>query len=92
MSDTITKKEPKLSVRKPGVWRNRWLVLSARILGWHPGATTIPMQWIGGDEWLSGCEWPSAEIAEQKALEDIAAGIPEPEDKYLGPVFFPKEP
>lgn len=84
MIDTITKQEPKLSVRKPGYWRNKYF--SDVWIGAAPG------------EYIAPGKWPTAEIAEQKSVEKLSSVNPERIARwksewrfaYLGPVFFPE--
>lgn len=88
MTKTITKQEPKLSVRKPGHWSNRY---------WRNLDKTLPNKpdkdWKG-NEYVCHSKWPSKEIAEQKGQEwekeCRARGILVSAARYLGPVFFPE--
>lgn len=86
MSDTKTRAEKKLSVIKPGHWRNSWFITG------QCARPRSPKIIFSSDKTYIGVgEWPTAEIAEAKALEDIArrqkSGAPT--NLYLGPVYFP---
>lgn len=98
MTDTITKQEPKLSVRKPGVWRNKW----TRAPGFDhvldendDGDQCTP---LGDGSWLGGGRHLSESDAVARAMEDMefnernaqAVGLTGGIYAYLGPVFFPE--
>lgn len=90
MTDTITKREPKLSVVKRGYWRNRWTSLSGDPLECtHPDQKMCTA--LGDKTWLGHGRHVSAELAEQVALGPLRnprwkmRGL-----RYLGPVFFPE--
>jgi hypothetical protein len=88
MSDVRKKQqtEKALSRIKPGHWQNQWLYHEAII---HDGGDVRGPGIVLGEK-----KWPSAEIAEQIALEDLRDdelnGFFEPLE-YLGPVFFPAD-
>jgi hypothetical protein len=86
MSDTKTKSVPKLSVKPPGVWRNHYIA-SGKLRDPQTGE-------VFGPEWLGEIRHPSAEIAEQRAL-DLLAKWPNSvrirNIRYLGPVHFPED-
>lgn len=76
MTDTITKQEPKLSVRKPGHWRNKaWAEL------WDDYST--------GEGWGDN-KFVSKELAEEAWFKALRSGYILPTTIYLGPVFFPE--
>lgn len=84
MADTITKQEPKLSVRKPGVWRNRW-VSSERTFSYSLQREIAPCE-----EYLSAHQYSSAANAEAEGERDLRRYREiNPTLEYLGPVFFP---
>lgn len=82
MNNTLTKQQPKLSVRKPGHWRNKWRTPAG---GSRRGELTGRL--YGPNEVYFGVtEYISAEMAEQaylRACPTVAT--------WLGPVFFPEE-
>lgn len=84
MTDTITKQEPKLSVRKPGVWRNKWEIPagSAGIDSKTGEIVRGPTTHISAEQFLT------AEMAEQRAINYARRHFTP--KKYLGPVFFPE--
>jgi hypothetical protein len=87
MGEARTKQKAarKLSRIRPGHWRNQWLYHEAIL---HDNGVVVGPGIVFGL-----MKWPSAEVAEQKALEDwlddeINGFSSEPLE-YLGPVFFP---
>lgn len=87
MMDTLTKQEPKLSVRKPGYWQNKFHSERDAVFG----NGTVNK----AGEWFSPNEWPSRDVAETRALqhmEEFAGWIKQAGIIYLGPVFFPAPP
>ena len=93
MTDTREKTtdKPKLSVIKPGHWRNRYLALHNLILTSDDGF----VEQVRKDQEFLGCRlWPSREIAEERAKEcsrdpEYASGAGDA--RYLGAQFFPAD-
>ncbi len=86
MGEAKTKAAPKLSVKKPGYWRNKWFMTGQCARPRSPKTIfTSDKTYIGSNV------WPTAEIAEAKALEDLARRekFRRATNIYLGPVFFP---
>lgn len=88
MTDTATRTEKKLSVIPKGHWRNRWKLLPAK-WHWADEGGAGDMVRIGPDEFLGEGKFPTSEIAEHRALMQIAASDDAKYWRYLGPVFFP---
>lgn len=93
MTDTITKQEPKLSVRKPGHWRNKWRspiakkVMAERISGDPDDAL------VDDDTIIETERHPSEEAARTDALEQLAKYGDRADFwrlQYLGPQLFPE--
>jgi hypothetical protein len=89
VTDTLTKQEPKLSVRKPGHWRNKyWL---------HPSVPRDALQddsyiILPNDELYIGRRYPSRELAEEHAFKNIREAVSEGIEhmiRFVCPVFFP---
>ena len=82
-SDTAQKTAPKLSITPRGHWRSRWR-------SQKDCQFSDRMEKAG--EWLGRYRWPSAEVAEQKALDWLKAH-PDVARHYgivfLDVVFFP---
>lgn len=88
MSDTKTRAEKKLSVIKPGHWRNKYR---------HDGPVTFIKddgsfleQFPGGVKISPRC-FTCPQAAEQFALKWLATSPAGPRSVYLGPVFFPAD-
>lgn len=86
-----TKQRTELSVIPKGHWRNKWF--SRELIYIHdrenPGVVTGTK---GPGEFFNAGEYPSAEIAEQRAIENLeyhADRVALKGIRYLGPVFFP---
>ena len=87
MADTITKQEPKLSVRKPGHWCNRFAANGCPVNGSLTLSDGKPY------EWLTAREYPSCELAEAYGtfvIEKNPDAVRKGGLRYLGPVFFPE--
>jgi hypothetical protein len=86
MSDTETKSVPKLSVKPPGYWRNKFHSEKDAVFG---DGTVNP-----AGEWFAVMRWPSRDVAETRAQQHMAeyagwtaaTGI-----TYLGAVHFPED-
>ncbi len=73
------KTSPTLSERRPGYWRNRWTD--------EYGSNAVD---LGDGTGYGYGKYPSAELAEQKAMEHIETHRI-PARAYLGTVYFPND-
>jgi len=76
-----------------GYWRNRW---TSRVqIALHTRAAPgVIVGYAGPGEFLTESKFPTAELAEQRALENIEyhrASIRKKGIRYLGAVFFKEE-
>jgi hypothetical protein len=83
---TLTKRTPRLSVRKPGYWRNRYFSL---VGGWTREDGTTDEE----ADCLAPMRLVSREVAEEYAARNMREYERDNpgEVLYLGPVFFPEE-
>lgn len=92
-ADANIARKPKLSLIPRGHWRNKYTSELPVIRGCEKtGAYTDT---VGPGEFFSLEPYISAEVAEQRAVENVikcAAGIARKRIRYLGPVFFPVGP
>lgn len=101
MSETLTRKpstdaaaEQKPTPIKPGYWRNKWRS-RVQIFLHTREAPGVVIATSGPGEFLTKSKFPTAEIAEQRALENLKhheAQALKKGIRYLGPVFFPEKP